>query len=48
LKALEIRAKIHEPKVIYILDRPKLDVEFKEEAIQFTPRTRDPVVRNRF
>jgi hypothetical protein len=48
LEALEIRAKIHEPTVIYILDRPKLDVEFDEREIRFTPRISDPVAKNRF
>jgi hypothetical protein len=48
LKALEIHAKIHEPTVIYILDRPKLDVEFEEKEIRFSPRIADPIMRNKF
>ncbi len=48
LEALEIRAKIHEPTIIYILDRPKLEIDFKENEVHFSPRISDPILLNRF
>jgi hypothetical protein len=48
LRALEIRAKIHEPSVIYILDRARLEVDYGEQKIQFLPRIQDPIWENRF
>lgn len=46
LKALEIRARIHEPTVIYVLDRPKLEINFPEPKTEFSPRIYDPIVKN--
>ena len=48
LEALEIRAKIHEPTVIFILDRPKLEIQFQKAEIKFTPRIYLPLVENHF
>lgn len=48
LKALEIRSKIYEPQIIYVLDRTKIDIELKEEEQHFTPRIFEPIEDNRF
>jgi hypothetical protein len=48
LRALEIRARIYEPSVIYILDRAKLDVDYGEQKIEFAPRIDQPIEENRF
>jgi hypothetical protein len=48
LKALEIRAKIYEPQIYYVLDRAKIDVEFKEEEVRFSPRNSIPIEENLF
>jgi hypothetical protein len=48
LKALEIRAKIYEPQVIYVLDRSKIDIDFREEPVKFAPRIEDPIRGNGF
>ena len=48
LKALEIRARIYEPQVIYVLDRAKVDVDFKEEDVRFSPRIVKPILNNEF
>ncbi len=48
LEALEIRARIYEPQVIYILDRTKVDVEFHEEDVHFSSRIVDPILENHF
>jgi hypothetical protein len=48
LRALEIRAKIHEPSVIYILDRSRLEVDYEEQTVRFTPRIAKPIRENRF
>ena len=38
LKELEIRAKIYEPQVIYILDRARIEVQLREDPLQLSPR----------
>ena len=48
LRTLEIRARIYEPSVTYILDRTRLDVDYQEEEIRFEPRIAQPVLENRF
>jgi hypothetical protein len=48
LKELEIRAKIYEPQVVYILDRSRIEVHFKEDALHFSPRIHQVVEDNRF
>ena len=48
LRTLEIRARIYEPQVIYVLDRSKIDVDFREEPVTFTPRIGDPIRENAF
>lgn len=45
LGALEIKARLFEPQVIYILDRSKLDVDLSDEKIQLTPRILEDVLR---
>jgi hypothetical protein len=47
LKELEIKAKIYEPQVIYILDRAKLEISPGDEQPRFTPRIPEPVVDDR-
>jgi hypothetical protein len=48
LKALEIRAKIYEPQVIYILDRVNIDIRFEEDELVFTDRIEQPILENEF
>jgi hypothetical protein len=48
LRALEIRAKIYEPSVIYILDRAKLEVDYTEQPIRFKAKCLEPILENRF
>jgi hypothetical protein len=48
LRTLEIRARIHEPHVIYVLDRSRPEVTFKEREVQFSPRILTPIVDNQF
>jgi hypothetical protein len=48
LKALEIRAKIYEPQIIYVLDRAKIDVDIQDEKVTFLPRIAEPILDNTF
>lgn len=48
LRALEIQAKIYEPSVIYVLDRAKIEIDFKEQDVSFSPRIMDPILENEF
>lgn len=48
LKELEIRAKIYEPQVVYILDRARIEVHFKEDDLKFSPRIPDVIEENAF
>jgi hypothetical protein len=48
LRTLEIRARIYEPSVTYILDRTRLDVDYEEEEIRLAPRIARPILENRF
>ena len=48
LGELKIQARIYEPQVIYILDSAKLDVDVKEEEVDFRSRIFDPIEENRF
>ena len=48
LKALEIRAKIYEPSVIYILDRTRLEIDYREKETGFSSRIQEPIVENLF
>ncbi len=48
LKALEIRARIHEPNIIYILDRTELELDYREQEISFLPRISSPILEDRF
>lgn len=48
LRTLEIRARIHEPSVIYILDRTRLEVDYGEQETTFEPRIEKPIRENRF
>jgi len=43
LDALEIRAKIHEPTLIYVLDRPDFHVPFEDAPVQLIPRISLPI-----
>ncbi len=47
LRELEIRAKIYEPQVIYILDRSRLEVFYSEDPVNFTDRIYDAVEDDR-
>lgn len=48
LKELEIRAKIYEPQVVYILDRARIEVHFKEDSLHFSPRIQEVIEDDRF
>ena len=48
LKALEIRAKIYEPSVIYILDHSRLEIDYRESDVRFSDRIREPILENLF
>ncbi len=48
LHTLEIRARIYEPSVTYILDRTRLDVDYGEQEIRLSPKIANPVRENRF
>ncbi len=48
LKELEIRAKIYEPQVVYILDRSRIEVHFKEDELNFIPRISRVIEENIF
>lgn len=47
LKALEIRAKIYEPQVLYVLDRAKREIDLKEDPVEFSSRIEVPILSNR-
>lgn len=48
LEALEIRAKIHEPTLFYILDKPNFHIQFNDDDIQLSPKIPLPILRNEF
>lgn len=43
LKALEIKAKIHEPALFYVLEQPQMRLMFEEAPPAFTEHLTDPI-----
>lgn len=46
MEAIEIRGKIQEPTLLYILDQPQFEIEPYEETVDFLNKIQEPVEDN--
>lgn len=47
LKAIEVRGRLQEPTLIYILDQPELEIDpYRDDAVDFLDKIAEPIVEN--